>query len=207
MLGIGLILLLFLIASRLSPDHGAEPGFATHPSPHKTTTPTKTTDTTAAPPVARLHPIQISSATDFDPPPQGSGDENPAQAALAIDGNPATYWSTSLYYVSADLNGTKPGVGLVLDLGSAKRVSQVKVTLIGTPTSLELRAAPATATTMPTVSAAAYPKVATLDDAGTEANFTLAKPVTTRFVLVWLTSVPKVIGGYQGKVAEIQVLG
>ena len=39
------------------------------------------------------------------------------------------------------------------------------------------------------------------------ATFTLPKPVTTQFLLVWLTSVPKVPGGYQGKVAEIQVLG
>ena len=31
--------------------------------------------------------------------------------------------------------------------------------------------------------------------------------MTTRFLLVWLTSVPKVPGGYQGKVAEIQVFG
>ena len=31
------------------------------------------------------------------------------------------------------------------------------------------------------------------------------EPVTTRFVLVWLTELPAVDGGYRGQVAEIVV--
>jgi hypothetical protein len=32
-------------------------------------------------------------------------------------------------------------------------------------------------------------------------------PVTTRYVLIWLTNVPPVNGSYQGGVAEVRVLG
>jgi putative peptidoglycan lipid II flippase len=205
-LGVGLLLLLFLIASRLSPDHSAVPGFVNHPNT-RGHTPSGTTGTGSTPAVGDLHRIKIVGDQDFDPLPQGSGDENPAEAPLAIDGDPATAWTTSLYYTSANLNGQKPGVGLVLDLGSAKPVREVKVTLEGVPTNLELRAAPASATTAPSTSAAEYTKVAAVNHAGTLATFTLHKPVTTRFLLVWLTSLPKVTGGYQGKVAEIQVFG
>ena len=76
-----------------------------------------------------------------------------------------------------------------------------------TPTPLPLRAAPPSATVAPTGSLADYSVLSTLTGAGTQATFSLQQPVTTRFLLVWLTSVPKVTDGYQGKVAEIQVLG
>ena len=50
-------------------------------------------------------------------------------------------------------------------------------------------------------------KAKKLQEKMANATFTLDTPVTTRFLLVWLTSVPAVTGGYQGKVAEIQVFG
>ena len=31
------------------------------------------------------------------------------------------------------------------------------------------------------------------------------RPVTTRFLLVWLTELPQVAGGYRGRVAEVVV--
>ncbi len=95
----------------------------------------------------------------------------------------------------------------MLDLGAAKDVRQVKVTLAGTPTTLQLRAAPADATTAPTGSVDDYRLVKTATATGTTATFKLDTPIRSRFLLVGLTSVPAVPGGYEGKVAEIQVLG
>jgi murein biosynthesis integral membrane protein MurJ len=210
-LGIGTMGILYLAAGHLPadlPDSGKSKPTpsTTHHTPPTTTRSTSTGPSSTPPPPPGLSPIDVQGISDFDPPP-GSGDENPDEVSLAIDGDPQTAWTTARYFQSADLNGTKSGVGLVLDLGTAQPVQQVKVTLIGTPTSLQLRAAPAGASTAPTASAAAYPLVATLTDAGTHATFTLENPVTTRFVLVWLTSLPAVPGGFEGKVAEIQVLG
>ena len=202
-LGLGVMFLLYLIASRLDPN--SAPGYTNHTTTGRST-PTQT-KTHASTPVSGLEPIQVASDASFDPPPQGSGDENPAEAHLAIDGDPSTVWRTLTYFGGPTFGGTKRGVGLVLDLGTATDVRMVKVTLVGSPTSLQLRAAPAGATTAPTGSATAYSLVSTLKGAGPQATFTLRQPVTTRFLLVWLTSVPKVSGGYQGKVAEIQVLG
>jgi hypothetical protein len=205
-LGIGLMLLLYLLASSLPIDHGTVPPFVNHPTSAQHPSTTQTTDNSPSPPAGRLQPIQVASAKSFDPLPLGSGDENPSQAALAIDGNPETFWSTLVYFNGATFGGTKPGVGLVLDLGSAQEVRGARVTLIGTPTSLQLRAAPEDATRAPLL-APGYTTVSTLTDAGTQGVFTLEEPVTTRYLLVWITSMPKVPTGYQGKVAEIQVFG
>ncbi|MEJ7628295.1 MAG: murein biosynthesis integral membrane protein MurJ [Nocardioidaceae bacterium] len=204
LLGLGALLLLYAIASRLPTGNDATPGYVTSTKTGPSGTPPTTPGST---PPGALQPIQIASADDFDPPPLGSGDENPALVPLAIDGDPATSWTTLKYFDGRKFGGIKPGVGLVLDLGSAKQVSKVKVTLVGTSTSLELRAAPADATTAPSGSVADYPVVSPKTAAGTDAAFSLPQPVKTRFLLVWLTSLPRVTGGYQGEVAEIQVLG
>jgi hypothetical protein len=206
-LGLGVMLLLYAIASRLNPNPDSAPPFTNHTTHHTPTGGSQTTSSgTGGPPAATLKPIEVVGATSFDPPP-GSGEENSATAPLAIDGDPSTSWQTEVYFDSADFNGDKPGVGLVLDLGAAHQVSRVKVTLVGSPTSLELRAAPPDAAVAPTGSLDDYPVAATITDAGEQATFTLDKPVTTRFLLVWLTRIPEVPTGFQGKVAEIQVLG
>src|SRR4029079_886799 len=72
--------------------------------------------TTAADPAAVPSSSKIVKVTTYDP--EGTdGQENDALAALAIDGNPATIWST-VCYGSRTLGG-KTGVGIVADLGKA----------------------------------------------------------------------------------------
>jgi putative peptidoglycan lipid II flippase len=50
--------------------------------------------------------------------------------------------------------------------------------------------------------------VATADNAGSTAALKPAAPVKTRYVLVWLTSLPKESdgNGYRGEIAEVTVL-
>ncbi len=164
--------------------------------------PTSSGGTTAA----TAPPVAIVGGQDFDPPPAGSGDENPGEVPLAFDGNPATSWETLTYF--DPLSAVKPGVGLILDLGKSQRVSRVEVRLVGQPTDLELRAAPSDATSAPTGSADDYQVLQTLSGAGTKATFNLDKPATTRFLLVWLTSIPQEKpGSYKGRIAEIKVFG
>jgi serine/threonine protein kinase len=160
--------------------------------------------------VANPQLIPISDAVSFDPLPQGSGDENPKEVPLAYDDDPSTAWTTKTYFDHPQLGNQKDGVGLVLDLGSVHTVSQVEVTLNGDGTDLELRAAPEEdATSYPTESASQYNLVDTLTGQGTDAVFDLAdQPVSTRYVLVWLTSLPQVAAGrYEGSIAEIAVSG
>ncbi len=84
--------------------------------------------TPAATPTARPTPIR-ATLSSFDPS-GGSG--------FRQDG-PRT-WRTQTYR-SAEFGNLKPGVGLLLDLGAARDVAVVTLTVEGGPVALELRAA------------------------------------------------------------------
>jgi serine/threonine protein kinase len=171
------------------PTHTSPPGSASTPTP------------------VPLHPVPISNARSFDPYP-GSGDENPDLVPLAIDGNRATAWQTLTYYNNPALGGEKSGVGLLLDLGRVHDVRLVTVDLEGTGTSLQLRAAPASAAVAPSDSDQQYRLLGTVSDAGSSAVFRLKQPVSTRYLLVWLTRLPpEGANSFRGGVAEVKVLG
>lgn len=156
-------------------------------------------------PAARA--IAIQRVRDFDPPP-GSGRENPVYVGLAIDHNPSTAWMTMRYDHNPRLGGLKSGVGLIVDLGRSQEVDTVTVSLQGIGTSLQLRAAPAAATSAPMGSADAYTLVGQIQDAGNSARFALAKPLTARFLLIWLTSLPSIgHDSYRGQISNIEVTG
>ena len=145
-------------------------------------------------------PIAIASASDFDPfgDPQ---EENSDQAPLAVDGKPGTAWTTSTYQQNFGPTGLKDGVGLLLDLGKAQEVGSVEVTLVGSPTTVQLLAAtgPQAPTTVD-----GFDVVAEGVAEKTKVTLTPDQPVTARWLVIWLTSVPDV-GGFQGGIAEVVV--
>jgi hypothetical protein len=152
-----------------------------------------------------VRPLAISSVTPFDP--FGESGENNEEAPLVLDGDPATQWSTLSYEGDPKFGGLKPGLGLVLDLGKSTAVSRATVDLGGSGTDLQLRAAPAGATTAPS-QITDFDPVAHANDAGGRTVLEPAKPVSTRFLLVWLTELPPEAGGtYRGIVNEISVEG
>jgi serine/threonine protein kinase len=149
---------------------------------------------------APAEPLAISSATDFDPfgdPPE----ENPDQAPLAIDGKPDTAWTTSTYQQNFGPTGLKDGVGVLLDLGGAQDVRAVDVTLVGSPTSVQLLTA--TGAQAPTA-VDGFDVAAEGDATKTRLTLTPDQPVRARWLVVWLTSLPDV-GGFRGGVAEVVV--
>jgi hypothetical protein len=148
-------------------------------------------------------PVQIAGVSDFDPQGDAPQDENPQLVDLAVDGDPTTAWQTLTYQGNPQLGLLKDGVGLVVDLGKPVEVSSVNLTLIGRPTSLEILAADEGAGA-PT-SADGLTRVASTDGAGPKVNLQLDDPVTTRYLVVWLTSLPPFSDGYKGQVAEIVV--
>jgi serine/threonine protein kinase len=148
---------------------------------------------------APAKPVRIAGVSDFDP--QGDGSENPDTAPLAVDGDPSTAWRTVTYY--DPLEQQKAGVGLLVDLGEPTEVSRVDVTFIGTPTSVEILAADKGASA-PT-SNEGLTQVGKLDNASTKAEISLDTPVTTQYLVVWLTKLPPVGGDFRGQIAEIVV--
>ena len=171
-------------------DANKNPGSTSTESPSTSSTPTSG------------QPIKIAAVKDLDPfgdPPE----ENPDQAPNAIDGRPNTTWQTLTYRGRPNLGGLKPGVGLMIDLGEIKNVGSVVVNLVGTPTNLVLYAAP-TSTEVPT-GIEGLTKIAAKDRAGEKVVLKPTAPVRARYVVVWLTSLPPVEGGFRGEISDIAV--
>lgn len=147
--------------------------------------------------------ITVQSADDFDPladPPE----ENPETARLAIDGDPATAWHTQTYLQDLGPKGLKTGVGLLLDLGQPTEVGEVALTFGGAPTALRLLAAPGDE---PPTGIDGLETLAETTAAGTTVTVDVDDPVASRYLVVWLTSLPAVPGGFRGEIAEIVVRG
>lgn len=158
-----------------------------------------------APTAGRVEPLRIVGVRDFDP--EGSDrEENPADTRFTFDGKRGTGWRTSEYYSRADLGGLKDGVGLLVDLGGARLVSSVEVTLGDAPTSLKVLVAPGA--TRPPRAVRPLRRVGAYADAPGAAAFSVDPAVRTRFVVIWLTRLPqRGPGVFQGDVREIVVQG
>ena len=159
--------------------------------------PDKPTSSSATP----VSTVKVTQVRDFDP--QGTdGGENPEQARFAIDGNPSTAWQTSRYDQQFGPAGLKTGVGLVLDLGSSHEVSTVALTMVGSPTSISIYVSPRSPSNLVGLDVAGR-----TDVTGTKGTVTLDGPATGRYVVVWLTRLPAVPGGFRGSIAEAVVSG
>lgn len=149
--------------------------------------------------------VAIASIRDFDPAADG-GDakENSELVNAAIDSDPATAWRTEKYGKSSNLNGFKPGVGLVLELKSEHELKKVIVTLTGT-TDIEVRVPAKPSGAAPLESISYWTTVASAQGASGTTELALTAPTRSRFVLIYLTKVPPVPGekGFQGVVNEV----
>ncbi len=128
---------------------------------------------------------------------------------LAVDGDPATSWSTSTYrdQLGPSLPALKSGVGLYLDLGVVREVDAVELDLVGTPTQVQLYVsddAPDAAPTGQPLATATATDTATLEPVSPDGA---QAAVTGRYVLVWFTSLPVVSDGFKGGLAEVVVRG
>ena len=146
----------------------------------------------------------IVAVSDFDPEVDGgNGEENGDRAAGVIDGDAATTWVTMRYLRRADMGGQKPGVGLILDLGAPTTVTSATVTLVGGDTALELRVPSGE---QPSERTEADWEVVGADAAATgEATITLSSPTETQYLMVYITNLPPVEGGFRAEIAEITV--
>jgi len=166
-------------------------------------------DTTDAPKATPTQPpaaqkIKIVAAQDFDPKPDGNGEENPEDVSNTYDGKPSTTWRTMSYKRRADLGGVKDGVGVYYDLGSVVPVSQVNLTLVGDPTDVELRI-PVDDPAEPGQEPDDWKKVGGAEEAGETVSVKADAGTKTRYVLVWLTKLPKEGSGFRGEIAEVTI--
>ncbi len=105
-----------------------------------------TTSAVAPEPSSEASPSAAPSATTTVRPvnaavfsPQGTPD-NAANAGMAIDGNPATVWNTDAYF--QPFPALKNGVGLMVTLPDAAKLTSMQITSPTPGTQVEIRTAP-----------------------------------------------------------------
>jgi hypothetical protein len=118
-------------------------------------------------------PVHFTSVTAYDP--DGDNSEHDSAARYAIDGDSATYWSTEHY----DGALPKAGVGLVLDLGTAKKLGRL-VVRSDTPGFTAVIKSGSSAT-------GPFTKVSESQDVGGNTTFTLKDGPARQYYLVWIT--------------------
>ena len=151
--------------------------------------------------------MPVASAKDFDPrADNGNGEEHADQAKNAIDGDAGTGWSTVKYWTSA-MGGEKPGVGLVLDLGQPVQIGEVEVNFAAAGENVELRVPAKEATDKaPMDRQAQWKAVANAEGAAEKTVLKPSEPVTSRYLLVYLTKLPEVSKDrYSATINEIVV--
>lgn len=143
------------------------------------------------------------TATSFDPTADGGeGAEHADEAALVTDSDTGTAWLTDLYTGSAAFSGLKPGTGLLLDLGETTSLTSLGITFVGEPTGVQVMV-PRDPDNPSRETINDWTTVAADYEAGTQADIVFDGGLDTRYVLVYLTSLPEVDGGWQGGIAEI----
>ncbi|MCF8540124.1 MAG: hypothetical protein K9G12_07560 [Candidatus Nanopelagicales bacterium] len=155
--------------------------------------------------------LPISDVRSFDPrggDGQGGdgqgvdGVEREKLAPLAIDGDLISAWLTKKYPTRTV--GAKGGVGVIVDLGEQVNVQGVALNLVGYGTDVQVR-----------VSDEVQPdpdlwtKLVSIDNAGPQIDLRAPRPVTGRYVLIWLTGLPATDNPevFQGGISNISVMG
>jgi putative peptide zinc metalloprotease protein len=159
----------------------------------------------AGPAVSVLTPV---SAHGFDTLSSSDpSDENDDQAGYAIDGDPATGWSTQHYLASPFFGGLKTGTGLILDMGRQVRLRSVTVTFGAAP-GADVAIEIGNDDTLAAATLSTFTTVATADDIGGTHTFTAHSPATGRYVLIWFTKLPPdVHGGYAAQIYNMVIRG
>ena len=134
--------------------------------------------------------------------PHGTADgDNPQLVPLAVDGNPATAWTTA-GYASPRFENAQPGTGLLVDMGQVVTITGAEVTLGSVPgADFQMRAGN-------TPSLAQLPPVAAATDASGVMAVRLTAPVHARYVLIWFTKLPPAASGsFQASIYHVTVQG
>ena len=179
--------LLPLVRDAISPRPAGAAAASPHlppPVPHRPARPAR-----VVPAAVVLTPVSAHGFDALANPGSDPGDENDKVASYAIDGDPATAWSTQYYYGNPVFGGLKTGSGLILDIGKQVRFKSVTVTFGPTPgadVSIEV----GNSDTLAASTLSTFTTVARARDVGGRHTFTCTSRDRGRYVLVWFTKLP-----------------
>jgi hypothetical protein len=157
-----------------------------------------------APQVINLNANQVRIVD----PPQGTRSELD-NADNMVDGNSGTAWTTE-HYNEPNFGAHKPGMGVLINLGSKKSVSTVKVNFTVQGATVQLRygtSDPGSSSNGDKQIANTYKPIG--DPVQAKTNVVLSVPAEidpVQYVMVWITELPPADDGrYQVGISEIQV--
>lgn len=150
-------------------------------------------------------PLKIVGAQEYAP---YGFPQHPSDVGLTYDGNPATVWRSKSYESGPLLAPYKAGVGIVYDLGSVQKVggATLHFQYPGYKTTATVYAASSLYTT---AKPGSLTKLAVGATSGVTLRLTASQPVSTRYVVVWLTTVPHAAAdaysdaGYKQGITEV----
>jgi putative peptidoglycan lipid II flippase len=143
--------------------------------------------------------VKPVSATVFSPDGQA---DNPGQAGLAIDGNPATAWETDTYHDAVPFPAFKSGVGLLLQLPKPTVVGAVTVDLASTGTKIQIRSS-ATSTPAKLGDTTALTQPVSMQPGHNSIPVKASAP--TSYLLVWISTLGTTNGESRSDIAEVTV--
>lgn len=146
-----------------------------------------------------LKPVQ---ANGFDPLGTDPGNEDNAGAPFAIDGNLSTSWHTQFYLGNPVFGGLKKGTGLILDMGTKIRLSQVQVQL-GSVCCATAHIEIGNSNTRSPATLGTFTTVASSSSAANGTTFQVSSSAKGRYVLIWFTSLPPMAGNANQYMAEV----
>ena len=153
--------------------------------------------------VASGAPIHIERAKAFDP--EGTGGEHSDEVGLAIDGIPTTGWTTETYDAGPALKlSAKSGVGLILTVA---RPVPARTMTIDTPhsgwTATIYGASSGPPTSVPPSGWSTL--AASTDINNTAQTIELSQESTSRYYLIWITSLTGAPGSYSVQINSVKL--
>jgi cytoskeletal protein RodZ len=195
----------FVFAGPAGPAPSAPQAALSHPAVPASSLPAASVPAAAGPAAsvpAAAGPAALTPARVVAFGPRGPADgDNPQLVPLAVDGNPATAWTTA-GYASPRFANAQPGTGLLVDMGHVVTITGAEVTLGSVPgADFQMRAGN-------TPSLAQLPPVAVATNASGVMAVRFAAPVRARYVLIWFTKLPPTASGaFQASVYNVTVQG
>jgi putative peptidoglycan lipid II flippase len=144
----------------------------------------------------RIEPVAVAVFS-----PDGSPD-SPESAGAAIDGNPATAWSTDTYYDPDPFPKFKPGVGLLVQLARPAALSAVTVDLNSTGTVVQVRAAGSNSPANLTDTTELTPPTPMRPGRN---RIPVGNPAPVSNVLVWISGLGSSDGKSRSAISEIEL--
>ena len=155
------------------------------------------------------NPVEITDAEPWQPSDSNGNAENAATAANVFDGDNSTGWQTDTYrsQFGSEPPAYKEGLGLLLTLDEAVRLTSVEVTSPDSRVRIEVRAVDSASPT--SLDETSLLGSGTTSGSGpTDIEITADEQQASRYVLVWITQLAgSDANGYQAQIQELSVEG